>query len=88
MAKATRSEEQTLAARNKQAMREKKAARQKRLKRERTDRNMFVLELGSGIFDYVPMGAQDNSYRVNLSGRAWEHVSEDALGRWVYRMVR
>lgn len=48
---------------------------------------MFVLELGGGVFDYVSMGAQNNRYRIVLNHRAWEHVSEDALGRWVFRMV-
>ncbi len=51
------------------------------------DPNVFVLELGGGQYEYQPMGAMNNAFRINVQGRCWEHVSEDTLGRWVYRPV-
>ena len=51
------------------------------------DPNVFVLELGGGQYEYQPMGAMNNAFRINVQGRCWDHVSEDKLGRWVYRAM-
>ena len=52
-----------------------------------TDSNVSVLELGGGQVEYQPMGAMNNAFRIRVQGRCWNHVREDALGRWVYQPV-
>lgn len=58
-----------------------------RLGRLAKDPNVFVLELGGGQVEYQPMGAMNNAFRIHVQGRSWNHVREDALGRWVYQPV-
>ncbi|KKN52699.1 hypothetical protein LCGC14_0609800 [marine sediment metagenome] len=65
-------------------LKKRESTRQRRLEK---NPNVFVLELGGGQFEYQPMGAMDNAFRINVQGRCWEHVGEDALSRWVYRAV-
>lgn len=46
----------------------------------------YVLDLGGGAFEIVPGDVFDlNQRRKVISGVVWEHVGEDAHGRWIYR---
>ena len=59
-----------------------------RLKRLAHDPNVFVLALGGGRVHYEPMGALNNAFRIHVQSRTWEHTGDDALGRWIYQLVR
>jgi len=46
----------------------------------------IVLEIAAGMRLTVPRD-QARQPRQTIDGRNWEHVSDDAEGRWVYRLM-
>ena len=48
--------------------------------------NCWVLDLGGGVTDEVSCDQYERRRRqIHVAGRPYEHVGEDAHGRWTYR---